>query len=121
MISYRMRHKNFSKMATIAVTWVTLSFLALVNVLSQPVTIFTSAENMPVVTLMPISSIVDSSIFPSIQPKWIWPLRRSISHRPTGGKRIHPTNNKMHVWKKFNKRCVVCLLHVSLQHKMSLF
>ena len=64
MISYRMRHKNFSKMATIAVTWVTLSFLALVNVLSQPVTIFTSAENMPVVTLMPISSpVVDSHPF----------------------------------------------------------
>ena len=34
---------------------------ALVNVLSQPVTIFTSAENMPVMTLMPISSIVIDS------------------------------------------------------------
>ena len=37
---------------------------ALVNVLSQPVTIFTSAENMPVVTLMPITSpVVDSHPF----------------------------------------------------------
>lgn len=34
---------------------------ALVNVLSQPVTIFTSAENMPVVTLTPISSLVIDS------------------------------------------------------------
>ena len=34
---------------------------ALVNVLSQPVTIFTSAQNMPVVTLTPISSLVVNS------------------------------------------------------------
>ena len=34
---------------------------ALVNVLSQPVTIFTSVENMPIIALMPISSVVVNS------------------------------------------------------------
>ena len=34
---------------------------ALVNVLSRPVTVFTSAENMPVMTLMPMSSLVTDS------------------------------------------------------------
>ena len=34
---------------------------SLVSVLSRPVTIFTSDENMPVVTLMPISSLVIDS------------------------------------------------------------
>lgn len=34
---------------------------ALVNVLSQPVTVFTSAENMPVIALVPVSSVVVDS------------------------------------------------------------
>ena len=34
---------------------------ALVNVISQPVTIFTSAENLPVISLLPMSSIVIDS------------------------------------------------------------
>lgn len=34
---------------------------ALVNILSQPLTIFTSAENMPLVTLMPLSSLTIDS------------------------------------------------------------
>ena len=44
---------------------------ALVNVICQPVTIFTSAENLPVITLLPMTSIViDSPFVLSLQPRW---------------------------------------------------
>ena len=95
---------------------------ALVNVLSQPVTIFTSAENRPVVTLMPISSVVDSHPFFLAYNQNGSGHYDAVSHidQLEEKENIQPTI-KCTCGRNSTKgvSCVYSMYH--LQHKMSLF
>ena len=79
---------------------------ALVNTLSLPIAVFTSADNMPVVTLLPISSIPTDS----------HPLFIAYRVDAVGDK--ENTQAELQVekctWKKLIQGCVMCLYFVPL-------